>query len=435
MTDFGLPTGAGAVRLREIAAGLTAIGLLARLHRTRSGTDLTATLHPPGHRDVEVIVDEDGYTELRYWANLSTTPTTAVTTIARALAAITAPRSLANAAGQAGEPVAGYDGAVTERAEGSGMPGPQDHLAEQGRVPDQSRPRAADDPHETRVRPDDLQARLERLPTNHPSSPYRDDSSRKPPPPDLSQYELPLPDEPNSTTDRDLSPAEQPRTAPDGSWDWKGHKLNPERSFIADQAIAARRDKEGRDLNGNYGDQGLTPAMRRIEAQLDHGHLVDDTEKYALKDPDRFKEKFAKLIERYPGVDPRELAAGIHDGIRYTFILDFDHYTETVEVGHSRLADTGYERIETKPSWDSDEYKGVNSQWREPSAGVMFEVQFHTQESWEAKQKTHAAYEKIKTPGTSIEEVEWLRAYQRHVSAEVRVPLGALEIRPYKKEL
>ena len=83
------------------------------------------------------------------------------------------------------------------------MPGPHDHLSEQGRVRDQSRPREADVPHETRVRSDDLQARLERLPANHPSSPFRDDGTRKPPPPDLSEYELPLPDDPDSPADPD----------------------------------------------------------------------------------------------------------------------------------------------------------------------------------------------------------------------------------------
>jgi len=174
--------------------------------------------------------------------------------------------------------------------------------------------------------------------------------------------------------------------------------------------------------------------MRRIEAQLDHGHLAEDTEKFALKGPDRFKEKLAKLIERYPGTDPSELASSIHDGVRYTFIFDFESYTESVEVGQERLADAGYDHIETKPSWDNEEYKGVNSRWREPSTGVMFEVQFHTQESWDAKQKTHEAYEKIQGLGTSVEDVERLRAYQREVMAEVRVPPGALEIQPYKKE-
>jgi hypothetical protein len=64
----------------------------------------------------------------------------------------------------------------------------------------------------------------------------------------------------------------------------------------------------------------------------------------------------------------------------------------------------------------------------------MFEVQFHTQESWDAKQKTHEAYEKIEALSTSIEDVERLRAYQREVTAEVRIPAGALDIQPYRKE-
>ena len=67
MTISEEPRSTGAVRLHEIAAGLTAVGLVTHLHRTRAGTDLTATLHLPGYHDIEVIADEDGYTELRYW--------------------------------------------------------------------------------------------------------------------------------------------------------------------------------------------------------------------------------------------------------------------------------------------------------------------------------------------------------------------------------
>jgi hypothetical protein len=164
-----VPDSAGATRLHEIAAGLAAVGLTTRLNRTRVGTDLTATLHQPGHREIEVILDEDGYTELRYWTDLSTTPTAVVAVLICALAAITPPGSLTVRAEQAAGPVAGYDDAVTERAEGVGMTGPHDHLAEQGRVPDQARPHPADHPHDSQVRPDDLQARLERLHPNHPS--------------------------------------------------------------------------------------------------------------------------------------------------------------------------------------------------------------------------------------------------------------------------
>src|SRR5690348_5153423 len=176
------------------------------------------------------------------------------------------------------------------------MPGPQDHLAEEGRVPDVSRPREADHAFEARVRPDDLQARLERLPANHPSSPFRDDGTRKPPPPDLSEDELPPLDDPDSPADPDLSAADQARTNPDGSWDWKGYHLTPEQNHAADRGLTHCREAEGRDAEGNYGDHGLTPAMRRVEAQLEHSHLVSNTKKFALKEPDRFKEKFAKLV-------------------------------------------------------------------------------------------------------------------------------------------
>src|SRR5579859_4927015 len=329
------PRTAGAARLREIATGLSATGLVARLHRTRAGTDLTGTLRLPGRCEIEVIADEDGYTELRYWASLGRPATAAVATIASLLEVLTASRCLACLARPSGEPVAGYDGAVTECAEGSGMAGPQDHLTEQGRIPDQARPYEADNPHDARVRPDDLQGRLERLPMNHPSSPYRDDGSRKPPPPDLSQYELPLPDESDSPADPDLPATDQPRTAPDGSWDWKASHLTAEQALAADRGYTHCRETEGRDNRGNYGDHGLTPAMRRVESQLDHGRLVDDTEKYALKDTDRYKEKLARLIERFPGTDPSKLAASIPDGIRYTLILDFDYYTESVAVSHA----------------------------------------------------------------------------------------------------
>lgn len=140
MTISSEPTSAAAVRLHQIAAGLTGLGFIARTHRTRAGTDLTATRHSPDHRDIQVIVDEDGYTEVRYWASLSCTPADAVTTFAKVLDSLTASQTLANRMEPTYGPVAGYDGAVTERAEGSGMTGPQDHLAEQGRIPDQTRP-------------------------------------------------------------------------------------------------------------------------------------------------------------------------------------------------------------------------------------------------------------------------------------------------------
>ncbi len=85
-----------------------------------------------------------------------------------------------------------------------------------------------------------------------------------------------------------------PTTTADGGWSWKSLRLTRADNQVADQQLAARRQAEGRHPDGTYDDRGLTPALRRIEAQLDHGTLVPDTEKFALKSPNRFKEKLAK---------------------------------------------------------------------------------------------------------------------------------------------
>ena len=210
--------------------------------------------------------------------------------------------------------------------------------------------------------------------------------------------------------------------------------LTPEQVRIAVRALGRCRLAEGRSVFGSYGDDGLTPAMRRIEDQLQHGELAPDTEKYALKSLDRFQEKLAKRIARFPGADAADLAERIHDGIRYTFVFEADRYVDGIAETRSKIEQEGYELIEIRSSWHTDEYKGTNSRWRDSANGVFFEVQWHTRASWESKQKTHEAYEKIENTETSLEEKERLRAYQREVCATVPIPPGALEMRGYKKE-
>jgi hypothetical protein len=43
----------------------------------------------PGGRDIRVIVDDDGYIELRFWADPGTSPSQITTTVTRAISAIT----------------------------------------------------------------------------------------------------------------------------------------------------------------------------------------------------------------------------------------------------------------------------------------------------------------------------------------------------------
>src|SRR5215831_15849207 len=89
------------------------------------------------------------------------------------------------------EPITRYDGAVTERAEGGLMAAPKDRTAEHEQTPDSVRTRESDPIGA------ELRKRMERLPPGHPSSPYNDDGSRKPPVPDPFEHDYPLPSDPD----------------------------------------------------------------------------------------------------------------------------------------------------------------------------------------------------------------------------------------------
>ena len=57
-----------------------------------------------------------------------------------------------------------------------------------------------------------------------------------------------------------------------------------------------------------------------------------------------------------------------------------------------------------------------------PESGLLFEVQFHTRASFEAKQLTHAAYERLRNSLTPDIERDELQEFQRKVSAEIPIP-------------
>jgi len=78
-----------AARMRAIADALTAAGLTAVVHVTRGVLDVTATWERPDAKAAEVIIDEDGYAEIRYWNQPWATPEQVAAVIVRALTAIT----------------------------------------------------------------------------------------------------------------------------------------------------------------------------------------------------------------------------------------------------------------------------------------------------------------------------------------------------------
>ena len=88
--------------------------------------------------------------------------------------------------------------------------------------------------------------------------------------------------------------------------------------------------------------------------------------------------------------------------------------------------------IYSKNHWrDDPEYKGVNTRWV-TAENQRFEVQFHTAESFYAKQElTHKSYERLRNPLTQDEERQELRSFQREVCSWIPVPEDATTIPDY----
>jgi hypothetical protein len=230
------------------------------------------------------------------------------------------------------------------------------------------------------------------------------------------------------------SDGDEPVTHSDGSWEWHGRYLSLEEGQIAEEALGRCRIAEGRNVFGTYGHSGLTPAMRRIEAQLERGALLPETESYALKPRDSFKERLADLILRHPDKTAEELSYEVHDAIRYTFIFGAEHYADATLQVHSRLKGHGFELEARWNGWDSPEYKGVNSRWRDPAHDLVFEVRFHTAASWEVWQRGHHAYKQITDPATPPSERMRLRAMHAKMSAAIPAPPGCGAIPDFRKE-
>jgi hypothetical protein len=177
-------------------------------------------------------------------------------------------------------------------------------------------------------------------------------------------------------------------------------------------------------------EEKITPAMRAIESQDPDRHLVGL--EYCRKGRDRIKEKVCDKRKEF-GYAPEDAVSDVSDTLRYTLQYQEARYTQGVWADILRLRDQGFELRTLKNSWSGEQYKGINSQWIDHDTGQRFEVQFHTRISFEAKQLTHDAYERLRTKQADKFEELVLEAFQWKVTADVPVPLGAADIPDYQE--
>lgn len=206
------------------------------------------------------------------------------------------------------------------------------------------------------------------------------------------------------------------------------HPAPPDASLPIDEPV--RRQVEGRCKKIRETEETIvTPAMHRIEA-ADPDRQLTGLE-HRCKGEDRIMEKVAAALEEQPNLTLEGALSSVKDAIRYTFQYTEDHYTDGVQADVDRLKAAGFEPVELKNSWSEEEYKGINSRWRVPENGQLFEVQFHSRISFEAKQLTHPAYERLRNPSTARGEQDVLADFQCRATAYVPIPPRAPDIPNY----
>jgi hypothetical protein len=229
-----------------------------------------------------------------------------------------------------------------------------------------------------------------------------------------AKYKTKWPDEERAPVDRSEDPL--------GSWrSDSGRYLKPSDNERIDGAYNHIKEREETEI---------TPALRAIESQDPQRQLVGF--ECRLKGIDRLKEKVCDNMNALE-LPPDTAVALVSDAIRFTFQYEDTRYARGVYADMGRLQEQGFKLEILKNYWSDDQYKGINSQWTEPVTGQRFEVQFHTRISYEAKQLTHPAYERLRTLQADELEELVLEAFQKKITAEVPVPPGAADIPDYPK--
>ena len=170
----------------------------------------------------------------------------------------------------------------------------------------------------------------------------------------------------------------------------------------------------------------ITAALKSLEG--DKAHLIGL--EYRLKTRESLSRKI--LTDAHDmEVTPQEAAAAIHDSVRYTFIIDDGDYAMGTKTMVAALASKGITLTKFKNFWadDSRDYQGINANFKD-AEGTIFELQFHTPESYDTKEnKTHYLYEIIRDEHTSAEEKAKAEQKQKELFKLIPIPEGARELK------
>ena len=146
-----------------------------------------------------------------------------------------------------------------------------------------------------------------------------------------------------------------------------------------------------------------------------------------LKTAASIEEKIRRTAERM-GITEQEAAGFLDDTLRYTALLPVDAFVSQYLSMMRVLKAQGVEVVTIRNTWQpGTPYKGLHLYLRKD--GVLFELQFHTPESYDLKQRLHAMYEEARMAETPKKRRNELLAEMRKQSKELTEPQGIGEIK------
>lgn len=122
-----------------------------------------------------------------------------------------------------------------------------------------------------------------------------------------------------------------------------------------------------------------------------------------------------------------ESTAGMFDVNRYTALSDTANLAEDTKKSLATLQEQGYQVVQNKNTWGFPDprnpYQGINVKLMSPQ-GQQIELQFHTPESLEVKEKMHSLYDDQKLTTKGSPEFLALSDEMMQMSKDLPVPPG-----------
>lgn len=125
----------------------------------------------------------------------------------------------------------------------------------------------------------------------------------------------------------------------------------------------------------------------------------------------------------------------INDAVRYTFIFDNNNFVDKYFKVKNELKKKGYEEIKCKNYFqlyreNKVKHKAVQSNFKD-SDGYVFEIQFQTKQSQNAKNKKIPIYEERRQVGISKDRASYLEREMVRLAEEVPYPKNIELIKTY----